>query len=229
MENVFEKLSSSTLRSRIAEKIQEAILTGRLHEGERLVERKLAEQFDTSLTAVREALIQLETAGFVIKKPNSATYVTKLSLEAAEKIFTVRKVLEAFAVEEAARVASPRQVEQLEAAYGELLDTARSQSAQAFILKDLALHEMIWQLTANEYLEIALRRIVQPVFAFTAIRVLSCGPFDLLQDAQSHGPIIQAIKRNHPTQAKDAFLAAVEEWLNKTRDYLFAQFKKSGG
>jgi len=228
MEKVFEKLSSTTLRERIAEKIQEAILTGSLREGDRLVERKLAAQFETSLTAVREALIQLETEGFVTKKPNSATYVTKLSLEAAEKIFIVRKVLEAFAVEEAARTASPEQVQQLEGAYLELLDTARAQNAQAFILKDLALHEMIWQIASNEYLEVALRRIVHPIFAFTAIRILSCHPFDLLQDAHSHLPIIDAIKLKKPTAARDAFLAAVDDWLSKTKDYVFGQPESPG-
>ena len=228
MEKVFEKLSSTTLRERIAEKIQEAILTGSLREGDRLVERKLAAQFETSLTAVREALIQLETEGFVTKKPNSATYVTKLSLEAAEKIFIVRKVLEAFAIEEAARTASPEQVQQLEGAYLELLDTARAQNAQAFILKDLALHEMIWQIASNEYLEVALRRIVHPIFAFTAIRILSCHPFDLLQDAHSHLPIIDAIKLKKPTAARDAFLAAVDDWLSKTKDYVFGQSERPG-
>src|SRR5215472_16778424 len=98
MVQVFERLSRSTLREQIVEKMKTAILTGALREGDRLVERHLAAKFETSLTAVREALIELETEGFVSKKTNAATYVTKLSLEAADKIFAVRKVLETFAV-----------------------------------------------------------------------------------------------------------------------------------
>jgi len=187
------------------------------------VERQLGAQFQTSLTAVREALIQLETEGFVSKKPNAATHVTKLSMEAAEKIFAVRRILEAFAVEEAARLASPEQVQRLEAAYLELLHTARVHNAQLFILKDLALHEAMWQITANEYLEAALRRTVHPIFAFTAIRILSCHPFDLLQDAHSHQPIIEAIKAKNSTAAREAFLDAVDDWLLKTKSYVFGQ------
>ena len=223
MQKVFERLSSSTLRERIVEKLKTAILTGTLREGDRLVERQLAAQFQTSLTAVREALIQLETEGFVSKKPNAATHVTKLSMEAAEKIFAVRRILEAFAVEEAARLASPEQVQRLETAYLELLDTARVHNAQLFILKDLALHEAMWQITANEYLEAALRRTVHPIFAFTAIRILSCHPFDLLQDAHSHQPIIEAIKAKNSTAAREAFLDAVDDWLLKTKSYVFGQ------
>jgi DNA-binding GntR family transcriptional regulator len=130
MQKVFERLSRTTLRERIVEKMKTAILIGALREGDRLVERQLAAKFETSLTAVREALIQLETEGFVSKKPSAATHVTKLSMEAAEKIFAVRRILETFAVEEAARLASPEQVQRLEAAYLELLDTARTHNAQ---------------------------------------------------------------------------------------------------
>jgi DNA-binding GntR family transcriptional regulator len=221
VQRVFEKLSSGTLRGQIVEKIKTAILTGTLREGQRLVERNLAAQFETSLTAVREALIQLEAEGFVSKRPNAATHVTKLSLDAAKNIFAVRRVLEAFAVEEAARLGTPEHVQAMETAYLELLDTARAQNAQLFILKDLALHEVIWKMAANEYLEIALRRIVHPIFAFTAIRILSCHPFDLLQDTQSHLPIIEAIKTKDPVAAREAFLTAVGDWLSKTKDYVF--------
>lgn len=223
MQKVFERLWRSTLRERIVEKMKTAILTGALREGDRLVERQLAAKFETSLTAVREALIQLESEGFVSKKPNAATHVTKLSMEAAEKIFAVRRILETFAVEEAARLASPEQVQRLEAAYLELLDTARRHEAQLFILKDLALHEAMWQITANEYLEAALRRTVHPIFAFTAIRILSCHPFDLLQDAHSHLPIIEAVKAKNSTAAREAFLSAVDDWLSKTKNYVFGQ------
>jgi DNA-binding GntR family transcriptional regulator len=209
---VFERLANSTLREQISAKIKHAILAGRLHEGERLVERTLAAQFETSLTAVREALVQLEIEGFVSKKANSATHVSKFSLEAAEKISKVRRVLETFAVEEAARLATPEQIRELEESYLELLDTARAQNVQEYQFKDLALHEKIWELASNEYLQIALRRIVHPIFAIAAIRLVSVRPFDLIQDTYSHLPIIEAIKRKNPDSARQAFLEALSHW-----------------
>ena len=228
MKLYFEKLSNSTLRERIAEKIREAILMGNLREGEKLVERSLAAQFATSLTAVREAIIQLETEGFVFKIPNSATHVTRLSISAAEKIHAVRKILETFAVEETAKLASTKQIEELEQAYLELLDIARANKSQTFILKDLALHEMIWSFCGNEYVAAALRRTVYPFFAFSAIRALSVTPFDLLQDANSHLPVIDAIKAKDPRAARETFLAALEGWLSSTRQSLFAERSAPG-
>ncbi|MGA3168892.1 MAG: GntR family transcriptional regulator, partial [Terriglobia bacterium] len=60
MRIVFKPFETVTLRRMIADRMEEAILNGTLREGERLVERRLASQFGTSLTAVREALIALE-------------------------------------------------------------------------------------------------------------------------------------------------------------------------
>ncbi len=209
---VFERLSNSTLREQISAKIKQAILAGKLLEGERLVERNLAAQFETSLTAVREALVQLEIEGFVSKKANSATHVAKFSLDALEKISKVRKLLETFAIEEAARLATPEQIRELEDSYLDLLDCARTEKAQEYQFKDLALHEKIWEMASNEYLEVALKRVVYPIFAVAAIRLVTCRPFDLMQDTYSHLPIIEAIKRKDPESARQAFLQALGHW-----------------
>src|SRR3954454_4208601 len=98
MASPFQPLSAPTLRSQIAERLRNAILCTSLKEGQKIVERKLALQFATSLTAVREALIELETEGLVTKKPNAATYITRLTKRSAEEIFAVRRLLEPAAV-----------------------------------------------------------------------------------------------------------------------------------
>ena len=228
MRTVFEKLTTATLRERIAERMREAILTGVLSEGERLVERKLASQFATSLTAVREALIELEAEGFVSKKPNAATHVTRLTLEGAEKIFALRRLLEAFAVEEAALRATPEQVRQLEHHYKDMLEAAIKKNTRNFIRRDYSFHQKIWEAVDNEYVTAALERVVLPIFAFSAIRINSSQPFDLEQDAQSHLPILEAIKIKDPKAARKAFLNALAEWLSKTKAYVFGQPAREG-
>jgi len=44
------------------------------------------------------------------------------------------------------------------------MGSARSNQAQEFMLKDLKFHEKILEITGNEYLELALRRLVLPPF-----------------------------------------------------------------
>jgi len=216
MEAIFEKLTNSTLRSRIAEQLRDAIMDGTLKEGERIVERKLAAQFGASLAVVREAIIQLESEGFITKRPNTSTYVTQFSAADTEKIFAVRKVLESFAVEEAARQASPQDIESLQELFMNIVDAARSQDSRRFIRTDLSFHEKIWQIANNEYLRGALRRLVVPLFTFSSIRVASHRSFDLLQDANTHLPLFNAIKAKDPKAAKEALLNALAQWRAQT-------------
>jgi DNA-binding GntR family transcriptional regulator len=223
MQQMFAKIPSTTLRVKIAERIREAILVGTLQEGERLVERELAAQFETSLTAVREALIELESDGFVVKKANTSTFVTKLTPEAAEKIFVVRRLIEKYAVEEAARMGTKEQLEELEKLYQEMIDAARNRETKEFVMKDLSLHQFIWSMSGNEYLVTALERSVLPIFAFSAIRIASHNTMDLMEDAYSHTEILRAIRAKDPEAAGKAFLAALDDWSDKTSGYVFGE------
>ncbi|MEW5974928.1 MAG: GntR family transcriptional regulator [Acidobacteriota bacterium] len=223
MRAVFGKLTYTSLRGRIADEIQEAILNGTLHEGERIVEKKLAVQFSTSLTAVREALIELEAKGFVTKRPNFATHVIKFSHEDVEKIFAFRKVVEAHTVEEAALKATPEGLESLSRSYQELLEAAESKNAQLYLQKDLALHEVVWQISRNEYFEIALKRVVRPFFAFTVIWYRKSDPFDLVQDAHNHLSFVDPIRARDAQTARQAYLSALDEWYAQTWSYIYSQ------
>jgi len=223
MQIVFKPFETVTLRRMIADRIEEAILSGALKEGEKIVERRLASQFGTSLTSVREALIALEADGFVTKKPNAATYITKLTPEAGKKIFEVRRVLEGFAVEQAARLATPGQIEELEKAYAELLSTARAKKRELFLQRDFSFHGKIWAIADNEYLESALRRILVPVYAFSAMRIHTGEAFDLLQDAQSHNPVLEAIKAKNPALARKCFVSALDDWYASTEAYVLSK------
>ncbi|HLY62019.1 MAG TPA: GntR family transcriptional regulator [Terriglobia bacterium] len=213
----FSKLSNSSLRDQIAGKIKEAILNNSLRPGDRLVERKLAAQFGVSLTVVREGLIILEVEGFVVKKTNSSTYVTKLSLQEVEKAFALRRVLEGYAMELAVRSATAEQIESLEKAYLDMIDAAAHGNLDLFLQKDYEWHEAIWCLACNEYLFAALRRLILPLFAFAAIRIHAGSPLDLLADANRHQPLLDAIKSRDVKACHAALNHVTEEWLGVLR------------
>ncbi len=58
--------------------LEEEIITGLLKENTRLDEVGLAERFGVSRTPVREALIQLTTAGLVVKRPHKGNFVAEV-------------------------------------------------------------------------------------------------------------------------------------------------------
>src|SRR5271157_5686709 len=88
-----------TLRHRIVEVIRQAITSGDLAPGDRIVELQLAKQLGVGNTAVREALFELERVGLVTRIPNKGSFITKMTLEDAQQIFQIRKALEGLAVE----------------------------------------------------------------------------------------------------------------------------------
>src|SRR2546426_10973991 len=103
-----------SLAEAAAQTLRDAIISGKLKPGERLVEQKLAAQLVIGQTTLREALKELEYQGFVRKVANKGTYVTKLSKEDFYKIHQVRMVLETLALEQAAPNINPQVVSQLE-------------------------------------------------------------------------------------------------------------------
>ena len=78
--------------------LEEAILSGRMRPGDRLVETWIADQLEVSRTTVREALLMLERQGFVVSEPRRGTFVTRLADEDALDLCYNRALLESFAV-----------------------------------------------------------------------------------------------------------------------------------
>jgi len=71
--------------------------------------------------------------------------------------------------------------------------------------------------SANEYLECHLERIVLPLFAFSSMRFDDRDTFDLLEDAQTHLPLLAAIESRDPTVVRAQFLKVMDEWLEEVR------------
>jgi DNA-binding GntR family transcriptional regulator len=58
--------------------------------------------------------------------------------------------------------------------------------------------------------------VVVPLFAFSSIRLASHRSFDLLQDANTHLPLLDAIRSKDPRSAREALLSALNLWCSQT-------------
>ena len=96
-----------TVRSMVAQKLREAIMSGTLKPGQRLVERELCEMMGVSRPSIREALRVLEADGLVNTVPHRGPVVSTISLEEARQLYAARAVLEGFAGRECARLRDP--------------------------------------------------------------------------------------------------------------------------
>lgn len=212
------KVQSITLRHQIVVQIRQAILEGSLLPGERVVERTLALQLGTSVTAVREALIQLESEGLITKRSNTTTHITSLTSKEIIQIFAVRQSLERLAVAEAAHCATGKSVRDLKSLHKLVIEAARRKDPQLYVQRDFAWHEAIWSLSGNEVLAGTLRRLVLPLFGFSIMQVVSQPSFDLLEDARLHAPILLAIERNDAAAAVAALESGLRTWTTHVRE-----------
>ena len=111
---LFQKVEPVSKKARVVALLKEAILSGVIQSGEQIVEGKIAQQFGVGQGLIREALIELEHHGFVIRTPFSGTQVPKLGLEDAQQIFDIRICLEPLAVELAGQKATPAQLAEMQ-------------------------------------------------------------------------------------------------------------------
>lgn len=88
---------NGSLRIRVFNAIENAILNDEYKEGESLNEIKIARELDVSRTPVREALMQLELEGLVKNIPNKGAVVVGVSEKDIEDIYEIRIRIEGLA------------------------------------------------------------------------------------------------------------------------------------
>ncbi|TAM73894.1 GntR family transcriptional regulator [bacterium] len=130
--------------------LRDAIVTGSIPAGERLVQEELAEQLGASRIPVREALRTLEAEGLVRFERNRGAVVVPLMATDAANLYRVRAALEDVAVQQAAE----KRAQDLAAPLRERAQAAAEQRDLATLIRvDRAFHESIGQASGNPYLQ----------------------------------------------------------------------------
>ena len=105
--------AAAPLRRQVVDRLRQAIVSGRLPPGTRLIERELIASMGVSRTVIRETLRELESEGLVALIANKGPIVRELSLAEATDLYAIRAVLEGLAARLFATRADPAQVRRL--------------------------------------------------------------------------------------------------------------------
>jgi DNA-binding GntR family transcriptional regulator len=217
------KLGRVVLKDRVLVLIKEAILSGRLEPGDRIVEMKIANDFGVATTSVREALFELESQGFVTRVTNKGTFVTELSKDDIAQIVCVRQELEGLAAELAEQRATGDDIAALSAIVDEMYAAARANDLKQFYRSDLEFHRAMWAMSGNRHLTKALDTTVVPLFAFFIMRNPSDSVAELVKSVAWHKRIVDAIAHRQGARKcmEEAlrFFSQQENWmLFRTQD-----------
>jgi DNA-binding GntR family transcriptional regulator len=94
----------NTIASQLVHRLREAIVSGQLEAGAKINLDRARQNFNVSLSPLREALARLIADGLVEFEDNRGYRVTALSLANLEEITSLRVEMETFALREAMRV-----------------------------------------------------------------------------------------------------------------------------
>lgn len=126
----------------VAATIRERILTGQVEYGQVLRLAPLAEELDTSITPIREALMRLAQDGWVAHVPNRGFRVTPIRRKDVEDTYFIWATAEGELAARAASAITPAAVEDLRATDADLHDLEDHHSKAAIDL-NFRLHSKV--------------------------------------------------------------------------------------
>jgi DNA-binding GntR family transcriptional regulator len=209
--------------------VREAIVDGRLKPGQRLKEQWLAEQFGTSRTPIREALLLLQAEGVVELTPNRGATVRTYTLSEIEDAFQLRALLEGYGAACAARRADAEWVRELEKLCEEMEGVSRYGLTDGRIFNLLRwnerFHGVILEASGNRRLKLTLSVAMEIPDIQRARTYYWHNEEERQRSFSYHRELIAAFRKQDPLWAE----AAMKGHLHAARDYLVKRIESEGG
>lgn len=136
----------------IYEELKRRIIELEMKPGDPIIEKDLSFEFGVSRTPVREALIKLTQIDLVEFRPRVGTFVTQIDIATVKSAYEVKKNLEAFAAELAAKRASEEEIEMLFQIIDRFSTYDLVKDYKLCIQDDQLFHEIIRRASRNDIL-----------------------------------------------------------------------------
>lgn len=235
----FQQIQPEKLSTAIIHQIEQLILRGILHPGERLPsERELSEKLRVSRPSLREAIGDLQSRGLLTSRAGSGIYVADVlgsafsnalvelfstHKEAAFDYISFRRDLEGLAAERAARLGSSTDLELINNAFEKMVAAHKTPDPSAESDLDAAFHMAIIEASHNVILLHMMRSMFQllreGVFYNRSRMFIQNTTRDEL--LTQHKEINDALQQRNPSRAR----AAIEAHLGYVETVLYCQQK----
>ena len=163
------------LRDVVFNTLRQAILTGELKPGERLMEIHLANKLGVSRTPIREAIRKLELEGLVTMIPRRGAEVAQITEKSMNDVLEVRRAMDALCVELACDRITPE----------ELQDLKKADDIKQIAQADVALHDIIVQATGNQRLIQLVNNLSEQMYRYR---------FEYIKDFSQHERLVEEHK-----------------------------------
>ena len=169
------------LRDVVFNTLRQAILTGEMEPGERLMEIQLAQKLGVSRTPIREAIRKLELEGLVIMIPRKGAEVAHITEKDMRDVLEVRATLEELVVALACKNVTDEKLAELKAA-NKLFETAIvSKDVVNIVDADVHFHDIIYTMTDNARLIQIINNLREQMYRYR---------LEYVKDARTHSILI---------------------------------------
>ena len=189
------------LRDVVFNTLRQAILTGELKPGERLMEIHLANKLGVSRTPIREAIRKLELEGLVTMIPRRGAEVAQITEKSMNDVLEVRRALDALCVELACDRISQEELQHLKKACDTFEEAVKTKDVKQIAQADVAFHDIIYAATDNRRLIQLLNNLREQMYRYRIeyLKKKECYP-QLLEEHQTIIDSIESRDKDRATQ-----------------------------
>ena len=196
--------SSDTSKILIYKDLRKSIGVARLKPGERLDLEKLAKNYKTSITPVRDALQMLSQEGLVTIKPRSGYFVSQITLKELRDMLDLREILELAAVERATPRITKEQLKELERVNAGYTDE-EDKSYIRYMGENKSFHCLIADASGNRALAKSLGHLHDRLLRFMVL--IRIGEAQV----RRHTRVIDALRTRDVDIARKAMLTEINQ------------------
>ena len=196
------------LRDVVFNTLRQAILTGELKPGERLMEIHLADRLGVSRTPIREAIRKLELEGLVVMIPRKGAQVAKITEKNLTDVLEVRRALDTLAVRLACKRMDETYKKQLREACDEFAKVVKCSNTKDITEADVRFHDIINQSTGNDRLIQLVNNLAEQMYRYRLEYIKDAAYHKRLVD--EHEEIYNAIMEQDEERAAKAVVVHID-------------------
>jgi DNA-binding GntR family transcriptional regulator len=189
-------IQRASTTQQVLHELRDAIVDGRIAQGDALREIRLAEAFGTGRSAVREAVRQLVQEGLVDYELHRGAFVRVMSLADRLDVYVAREAIEAGVARRLVEASPAPDLSPLRAALDELRETAKGHDrvTEDLIAADIRFHEELVRLGGSP----RLRRAHETLAAETRMLLRHHPEYPWSDYVRDHERVFDAIERRDP-------------------------------
>ncbi len=192
-----------TRANNIRDVLEHEIISGVRLPGDRLDEPQLTERFSASRTPVREALVELASAGLVEMQPHRSAVVAEISVHQVIQMYEVLAELEGLSARLAARRMTEEERVDFEALHTEIGQLIKQDNRENFPALNKKFHDLIHLGAHNEILGSQIDGLNKRLAPFR--RIFHEEPHDLKIPYAEHVRVVKAISNRDEDAADQIF------------------------